>query len=165
MMKISVETGSCVRLSLLTILMMLPSSTKVYPTGVSTTWNIWRQVTSWSLIEVLPCRVSGMTMFRSKSSATLRRTLRISSSGKSTESVSWPDSSLLLVAAGAALSFIDTSGADWAAGAAGAAVSGGGGLAGFVCASAGDAAASIADIAVRRKRWILMVIFLFVLAG
>ena len=45
------------------------------------------------------------------------------------------------------------------------AVSGGGGLAGLVCASAGDAAASIADIAVRRKRWILMVIFLFVLAG
>ena len=35
-----------------------------------------------------------MTMFRSKSSATLRRMLRISSSGKSTERVSLPSASL-----------------------------------------------------------------------
>src|SRR5271157_3160983 len=163
MMKISVETGSCVRLSLLTILMMLPSSTKVYPTGVSTTWNIWRQVTSWSLIEVFPWRVSGITMFRSKSSATLRRMLRISSSGKSTESVSWPVSSLLLVAAGADASLTDTSGADGVT--AGAVVSDGGGLAGLVCARAGVAPASIVEMAVRRKMRVLMVIYLFVLAG
>src|SRR5690349_2613399 len=41
-------------------------------------------------MDVLPCRVSGMTKLSSKRSATLRRTFRISSSGKSTERVSLP---------------------------------------------------------------------------
>src|SRR4051812_29212323 len=43
---------------------------------------------------VLPCSVSGMMMLSSKRSATLRRMLRTSSSGKSTESVSCPVASL-----------------------------------------------------------------------
>ena len=103
-----------------------------------------------------------MTMFRSKSSATLRRMLRISSSGKSTESVSCPDVSLLLVAADPPLSFMDTSEA-WAGAAP--VSEGGGGTAGLACARPGDAVASIADMAVRSKRRILMVIFLVVLTG
>src|SRR5471030_876410 len=53
---------------------------------------------------VLPCRVSGMMMLSSKRSATLRRMVRTSSSGKSTDRVSLPEESLPLVAMPACVS-------------------------------------------------------------
>src|SRR5206468_595926 len=96
--------------------------------------------------------VSGMTRLSSNRSATLRRTLRISSSGKSTDSVSLPEVALDLVAmtppcVSESLT-VATGSAGAGAGATGSVTGAGAGAATAGCVSAGAGAGVVVVVVV-----------------